>query len=42
LEGTPALTGIDSRLRDHIAEPDKLTMNARRTPKQIFNAHAPD
>src|SRR5215831_16073690 len=32
----------DGRLSDRKAELQQLTVNAWRTPKQIFNAHAPD
>src|ERR1700730_11936441 len=50
-ERAPALTGRvavlghvlgDRRLSHRKAELEQLTMNARRTPKQIFNAHPPD
>ena len=32
----------DGRLRDRKAELEQLTMNTRRAPKQVLNAHPPD
>jgi len=33
---------MDGRLRHRKAELEQLTMNTRRTPKQVLNAHPPD
>src|SRR5262249_20628457 len=50
-KGSPALTGWltscghvfgNGRLRHRKAELEQLTMNTRRTPKQVLNAHPPD